>query len=388
MKIWFIFRVLISARIAAGHTCRNEASFLGGVAVEHCWHDMSGYFVLSGQAVTLGARFVGRIVGPGIKELIFNRNGSAAVSRYNLPRGTYSAAVEMRYEHFDPEAFNLTQAQWLVVFKATFSVPASLCPQSVSKLDGYWEGESSNTLSPAFLFGAQAVEAARHENLSYAFERCRLMDDNDIRRCVHGTPPLVVCVIGDSQARHASDALIHYIQAKHPFLEGNLTSTQTDKHVPVGTFIHFVDDVWGNWTRWATLAEVQSCNAILFNFGQWPAGWPMGYAWPVSRYGTAVRAAALGARATLPSKRLVWLTNHPNGHADRMATSPPDEWRTDVVLREYNEAAVKELESINFEYIDVFRIANVLHDLTYDGSHFKVPIEREVARIIFHSLCA
>ena len=71
-----------------------------------------------------------------------------------------------------------------------------------------------------------------------------------------------------------------------------------------------------------------------------------------------------------------------------MATSPPDEWRTDVVLRLYNEAAVKELEAINFEYIDVFRIANVLHDLTYDGSHFKAPVEREVARVIFHSLCA
>ena len=107
----------------------------------------------------------------------------------------------------------------------------------------------------------------------------------------------------------------------------------------------------------------------------------------MSRYAATVRAALLGARDLFPQKRLIWLTTHPTGEKPRMYSVPPTEWRTDVVFRAYNEAAIEVMNEMDFEYVDVFRVANVLHDLSYDGNHYKIPVEREVARIIFHTLC-
>ena len=41
-----------------------------------------------------------------------------------------------------------------------------------------------------------------------------------------------------------------------------------------------------------------------------------------------------------------------------------------------------------FEYIDIFEIANVVHDVSYDGAHYIHAVEREIIRIILHSLFA
>ena len=97
-------------------------------------------------------------------------------------------------------------------------------------------------------------------------------------------------------------------------------------------------------------------------------------------------------RSLNPEKRLKWLTTHPHGETDDLyspynsSTSIKD-WRSDIVLRYYNEAARRVCRKIGTEFIEVFEVANSLHDLSFDGAHYNGPIERQIARTVMHALC-
>ena len=71
-----------------------------------------------------------------------------------------------------------------------------------------------------------------------------------------------------------------------------------------------------------------------------------------------------------------------------VSCNPQREWRNDIVLKDYNEATVELCQRYGYEYIDIFRVSNAVHDLAYDGSHYKSPVEREIVRVILHSIFA
>jgi len=198
-------------------------------------------------------------------------------------------------------------------------------------------------------------------------------------------------MVGDSQLRHLAGAMHDVVQEhrQYLFLSQDALNSTTDKRIQTSEFIHFTYDNWGLCfiNRNCDVAAMNHCSAVLFNFGHWAAGWPKGYAWSASRYAQEVQAALNGARKLFPKKRLIWITNHPHGETRSISTTPPEDWRNDMVLHSYNDAALRILKELDFEHVDIFRVANVLHDLTYDGAHYKGAVERELARITLHTLC-
>ncbi len=59
-------------------------------------------------------------------------------------------------------------------------------------------------------------------------------------------------------------------------------------------------------------------------------------------------------------------------------------WCLQLTMRAAATAAAREA---GFEVIDIFGPADVVHDLSYDGGHYKAPVERELIRTLLHPLC-
>lgn len=413
--------LLRACALAASHCyslTSSESVF--PVRAQHCEETShSGHFVLSVHEALANARFRGRVVGTVIRELRLTQRGTLVTGRYSLPSGNYTASVDLRYLEFDPENFNETRPFYTrnEIFRHQFVLPSRVCPRAVTQLRGHWSSSKYarvEVLPVTFMAGAQMSVELLLDSLRYELESCRLMSDAAIENCVRGgvpyAAPLQLCLFGDSQTRHLSNALITLMQADQSFFSAS--SNKTDKSRIASSFIHDVDDWWGDCfvcppaacdgcvadlcrpeaaqVPPCNLTVVERCSAVLFNFGQWQVAPPEGHGdpWPVSRYAAAVDRALRNARLMLPEKRLIWVTLHPHGETDPMYTKPPTDWRTDIVLGAYNDAALKACEAHNFEFIDIFNVANAVHDLTYDGAHYKAPVARELARLVYHSVCA
>ena len=65
---------------------------------------------------------------------------------------------------------------------------------------------------------------------------------------------------------------------------------------------------------------------------------------------------------------------------------PPTDWRNEVFIKAYNEVAVDVAQRLNVPVIDVFNVASALSDLSWDGAHYLLPVEREIARVVLHIL--
>ena len=290
-----------------------------------------------------------------------------------------------------------------ILLRQLQQLPKIVCPRSLNNLEGYFTSPTKDvigmSLMPArYIYGSNRTEAARvHKDLEIMFDHCKLLNESELNTCMHprSVDGLVnkrelmsVAVFGDSQARHLGSALSDLFHAKHQFLDNNMTSTVCDKSFLPSPMVQVFIDNWGYLLldpKTVLAPELLSCSIFLMNFGQWQAAWRDGYAWPVSRYSKAVRIYLLSMRSRFATKRLIWLTVNPFPDTPSMYMIPPKEWRSQEVLRAYNDAAIKVANELKFEYIDTFKHANGLHDLSYDGAHFKAPLLREV--LCFLLLC-
>ena len=114
----------------------------------------------------------------------------------------------------------------------------------------------------------------------------------------------------------------------------------------------------------------------------------------VSAYAREVERALKRARALIsPQTRLIWVGVHPWGgegktHYHDGLNGAQGDWRSDITLRDYSAASLRVAAQLGVEHLDVWSVGDTLRDLTYDGSHFSVPVEQQLARMALHVACS
>ncbi len=390
-----------NANTAIGpYICQSLTSVKPSWTVVHCEESAyTGHFILTSTSSSgRDTRFRGRIVGSAIQGIDFKKmdrnNDATFVAKYNLPPGAYSVHVDLRYDDFDINSYyNSTIYSINPVFQFNFTLPSKVCKRDISHIDGYWTTFNGNhpVIPPHFLLGAQPNLTMLSEELRFILVDCALADDAFLRRMAMKHR---MAIFGDSQNRHLTTSLVELIDDTS-FKYLNITQ-RTDKTIHSDEFVTFIYDPFAhcflgehndyNETCPHTFSNItRECDILLLNFGQWQIGWPSNPPWNITHYLDKVHTVMARANAMFPSKRIVWLTIHPHGE---IYEYHKNEFRNDIVLKEYNNAAVELCRRYGYEYVDVFRHANALHDLTYDGAHYKIPVEREIVRILLHSLFA
>ena len=307
---------------------------------------------------------------------------------YNLPPGFYSVHVDLRYEDFVIDSFYSSAIHFLnPVFQFNFTLPSGICERDISSKDGYWTSSRVPYISPSFMLGAQLNMTILLEELRYNLVDCVLADDAFLTRSARNHS---ILIFGDSQGRHLTSSLVEFMDNIKFKFSGN------DRAIHSNDGVNFVYDPYSHCFLGEHNSYKLRCPAdfsrltsksdvLLLNFGQWQVGWPENPPWSISHYLDKVNATIARAIASFPSKRIVWLTIHPHGE---FYSLPQREWRNDVVLKEYNDRAVELCLKYGYEFVDIFRVANAVHDLSYDGSHYISPVEREIVRVLLHSLFA
>jgi hypothetical protein len=224
------------------------------------------------------------------------------------------------------------------------------------------------------------------ESLHYTHSSCELISDAGINTC-KSSQALEMCLYGDSQTRNLNNAIVQ-------LLKGTTHNAHSRSHKPKeirsSQQTHYIEGQYGT-----DLGKIDhNCGTIFMNFGHWPAGYPGMHAWTVSQYASTVEEVLIKVQNLNPDKRLIWLTTHSFGERielylrlDNTTSTITKDWRSDVVLQKYNEAAKKSCRRVGVEFIEVFDVLNALHDLAFDGCHYSGPIEKQVARTVLHRLC-
>lgn len=330
----------------------------------------------------------GRVNGTAVAELVFERESSQPVwaARLAVPAGAYTAFVELQYERLDPEnIWGSTPVNVPLVRGFAFvhpgDVPASAA--CTSFFEGHWLVDEL----PAQYGAAVTTEAV------FVPRGCPLRKELD--------PLPGACFFGDSHMRHLHDEWAGVLESE-PLERGTVravahsaVSAYVDDpygecfagNMPFGTTGRFASRVH-TLLHWRSRCQpARSCSVVLLGFGQWFVSHAIGdHAaraphLSASAYAARVVEALRSANQSYP--HVVWLTSHPLGERwPSMYTRPPTEWRTDGVLRAYNRAAALAAADAGFEVYDLFGMSNAVHDLTYDGSHYKAPVEREIARMV------
>ena len=109
----------------------------------------------------------------------------------------------------------------------------------------------------------------------------------------------------------------------------------------------------------------------------------------VSRYGLQVEKVLMKYIEIFQTvgTKLYWLTTHPNPDKFNMYEDPPGDWRTPELLEAYNNIAKRVASKLNVSVIDVYNVAAVVNDISYDAMHYKAPVGREIAKIVLHDVC-
>lgn len=339
----------------------------------------------------------GRVNCTAVAELVFAKVEGYPIweARLVAPAGPYFAYVELQYERLDPQdVFGSTPVRVPLVLDHRFEHGGSVraggdrCERdgSLFARGGYW------LASPVTArYGVQ--DAAR---AVYVPAGCALPDAP--RR------PLGVCFFGDSHVRHLYDEWTGALESL-PEAEGTVRAvaeSKTSSYVddpygecfgggmPLGTTGRHASRVHTLLSWRSRCRPANECSVALLGFGQWFVSHAIGdssRAPRVSAYAYAARVVEALRKANESHARVVWLTTHPLGERwPSMYTRPPTEWRTDGVLRAYNRAAARAAAGSGFEVFDLFGMANAVHDLTYDGSHYKAPVEWEIVRMVAHAL--
>ena len=402
-----LFGIALSVALARPGSCKCEQVASQTARVTHCNQGGgAGSFQIYAPDLNNSTQIRGRVVGDAIQELVFNYADVALWSaRYSLPRGRYRAFAELHYHTLRsemPENPPVTERN-LIFDGLAFDVGVDrrrrgLCErgEGLFNTNGYWTVPPESVTMPTRY---QETETGwpNPPNVRYDPGRCKLMEDGAIEECAEH---LSVCIFGDSHMRHLTNSIID-----PSFL--NVIDTRSDHSSRASNALQYIDDAWGECFLGRFDGFVHgkltdggcgapyNCSTVVVNFGQWYIshgllGSPAAPRFSANEYGAAVVRAMANARIMFPWQRLIWTSMLPHGGGVRMMfTTPPEEWRVDSIIRRYNDAAESHLRrrSPYVEFFDIFRCSNAVHDFTYDGSHYKSPVGREIRRLMLHALC-
>jgi hypothetical protein len=394
-----------------------------------------GYFQIAPFNHSSGNMSIaGRIVGPIIRELIFNEEHhhhhqphplSDQIhmkiwrAKYFLPvPGAYLANIEIRYTEFDPENYETSQVYckdneivkeyfWKVVSKGG-SASASLqeCSSTSMTEGGYWITQVPHILPPKWLpDGGYTLVSARQEyvvkeledHLFYQPKGCRIKQQSDKFTCQQrNLESLDICFVGDSQIRHLCGTVAGIFLGNSAYFTAKAGNHTTDKTIHSTNRIHCTADDWATmeFTN-ESRADLARCDAIVVNFGQWHVSWTtrtiIGRGpFTISEYAQLVHRT-LHYTDQFPAAKILFVGTMPFGQNAMLYTRPvPHDYRNTAVLRAVNAAgmeACRRLQERKVHCMNLFEMGNVVSDLTYDMAHFKAPVGVQMALAVVTALC-
>eukprot|EP01041_Mallomonas_annulata_P006300 gene6300-12749_t len=374
--------------------------------IQHCsYNDGLGFFQFNTSNI-YNPSIRGRVVGTAVQELeIQCRDGNSWYLSYNLPYGQYRAAIRLEFENFHSDNYSLIPSlkeNLLVDYNFNINPSISLttnrnklplCPSDITKAsNGYWLSTSNSTarnISAIWHMNTYKQHELENLDLIYTLKNCQLITPTDIIKCIDGKhpfkKPLRICTYGDSSMRHIHNSIDTLYNESDNFFYW--AANRFEKRIKKSSFSRFSYDEWGNcfrrWKKCRHNLNDMPCDYVLVNIGSWPAH----YATSPDEYEQLVREMLTNAKRRIYPRRLIWLTTHPNGDLSNSYLSPPKELRTHTLLKVFNNIAIKLSLNLSVDYIDIFKFSSVLNDMTYDGFHYKLPMEREIAKVVLHELC-
>jgi len=190
-----------------------------------------------------------------------------------------------------------------------------------------------------------------------------------------------VCFLGDSQTRHLSVAFNELFNSSFAAQCDKTTVSCSGEN---GAFfiLHYPEDVTG--------IDYSACTHLLFNYGQWPASYMNGPAWPIEKYTQETKHFFDSTLVPIGrEKKVFWMSSNPFPLSHyRVRTCPPTDWRFPQVLKEYNSVAAALARERGIEVIDYFDIMFHLMDASYDNAHYKQPSGSALAKLVLDRLCA
>ena len=214
---------------------------------------------------------------------------------------------------------------------------------------------------------------------------CRVLaiQELDIPACLSKRK---LCFVGDSQMRHVMQGVAASLQNDSSWFAFNGTDqdvavADTQRPLSVGATQYFAE-TFGEFPH-----NLTSCSDVIMNFGQWPASYITKSAfWTLPQYRLAVENAADFLHfVRAQGKRVWWLTtnsaNTVSGNTGKI------DWRSDPVITMYNQLAVAEMGRLDIPIIDAYRIVAPLHDLSFDGYHFKGIVGHNLDLHVLNTLC-
>lgn len=371
------------------------------------------------KAVASGGHDIYRIrmVGPEIlTPRLYACNSTTVVAPYNIMvGGVYAVEVVVAYSNFTYNALPQPK-NYQNMALATFELDVvsqdqelgcawqNTCPRcTTAEAEGRWLVRDS-TLSKHLRYCnlGLAVDVVGCSNplvqrltikksvipgLTWQPYSCRLLSLNemDLQACLKNRK---VCFIGDSQMRHMhmgvsslimNDTSYHDIETA--LGQGEMSS---DHEIRNTEFTTYFEDNWGRpWEH-----NLSICTDIFSNFGQWPASHMAGkFFWPGHQYKLAVETHSdMMLSLKQQGKSVFWVTT-PSTAINPRRTGI-DDWRTDPLLSLYNSISHNVYSSKGMQIVDVFSVTTALHDISYDGYHFKGVVAYNIDLIILNTICS
>ena len=92
-------------------------------------------------------------------------------------------------------------------------------------------------------------------------------------------------------------------------------------------------------------------------------------------------------RSRYPNVYVWWVTTDPVAFIRDMGFTPPQDWRYEPILDEYNTRANHIAKRYGIPVIDTWTTGHVLNLLSYDGSHYKGVVEWTYANLVLTAMC-
>ena len=233
--------------------------------------------------------------------------------------------------------------------------------------------------------GEEATSIVGASGLRWQPYECNTVrhDRINIPQCLAGRH---ICVVGDSQARHAHNSFVQ-------ILEGTFRDSATAEYnrMPAESqYVTYFGDPFGEIPMYDT-----SCSTLIVNVGQWFASFrgsnQLDLAHTLLTYMIRLREVAVRMQiAHAAGVEVIWMTT--NGHAITMHQHARDishfrDWRTDPVLLLLNRIANSIMTSAGIPIFDTWSMTAPVFDLSYDGAHYKGDIGYEIGLALLNYLC-
>jgi len=291
----------------------------------------------------------------------------------------------------------LTNYEFQITMNESY-VPKNDCKSDDFFQGGHWRALSSHKLPAKWILDGGYDKITDFQNkvtedfidqLIFEPFNCRIKNLNDLFKCEQIKSSESLCFVGDSQMRHLH-AMIQSIFVHDTTAFVAPTNHTTDKTVVRTGPRHFVEDPW---------AEIkingELCDSIFIGFGQWQlSGARKVDNFSPQDYAELVNQTLWTYVNRFPKPKLYFVGTFPLGQNSRLYSKPPIDFRNDVVLRDINAAGMKACNHVKhavgfkrLSCMNLFEMANVVRDLSYDLAHFKAPVGLQMALAVMTQFC-